>query len=389
MIDIKTIILLIVISALTVGPVQLMAARRYQGHIGRSMQFWACGFIASGLGNLLIVLRPSIPDFYSRVVGNSLILLSFIGYNYAIRQLKQEPAHSKYYITVISLHCVFYYYFLTINDTILPRMIWSNLCLIAILLPLCRDLFVNIPPEKRSTYWSLGLLFSWIVVVLAGRIFVISTGYHSAYIELNDPAVQSFLLKSAFIVSVISGLFFMLMASDEFAAQISHLASHDPLTNIYNRRAFDERATRSLSNSRKKGKTSVLLTLDLDYFKDINDRFGHSTGDRALKSVVGAITSHLRKHDIFGRYGGEEFCILLPETTEEHALHVAERLRWAIQEVTILTDTEHPTTLTASIGLACDSNKQIGLEALFNQSDRALYDAKSKGRNQVVMCPST
>lgn len=169
------------------------------------------------------------------------------------------------------------------------------------------------------------------------------------------------------------------LASEE----LFKLASIDSLTQIHNRRYFVELAKVELVRSERIGSTCSLLMLDLDNFKALNDKYGHQGGDLTLTVSAKIIKDMLRAYDIFGRIGGEEFAILLPETSHEVALQIGQRIRQAIEDSTI-TFLTHKINITASIGVATNTEDQCSLEALMFQADKKLYCAKRQGRNAVI-----
>lgn len=170
---------------------------------------------------------------------------------------------------------------------------------------------------------------------------------------------------------------------DEAKAQLTRLANLDPLTNIYNRRHFITRSETALQNRSANVPFSILL-LDIDHFKEINDLHGHEIGDQALVGVVAVCSAILRKADIFARFGGEEFIALLPNTTQETAVAIAERLRVALEGAALPT-AAGDLRLTVSVGISlCCGERAATVQELIRRADEALYQAKESGRNQVV-----
>jgi diguanylate cyclase (GGDEF)-like protein len=159
---------------------------------------------------------------------------------------------------------------------------------------------------------------------------------------------------------------------EEQAEQLASLAQHDALTGIPNRRAWDGELPVAMDRARRDGVPLSVALLDLDHFKDFNDRFGHQAGDRLLKSAAAAWSAALRATDLLCRYGGEEFAVLLPGATAEQAAEVLERLRAA-----------SPQEQTFSAGQACWDGQEISDE-LVARADRALYAAKAAGRDRIV-----
>ena len=165
-------------------------------------------------------------------------------------------------------------------------------------------------------------------------------------------------------------------------AMLAELARTDELTGLYNRRYFTERANNELSRGHRQQRPTALLLLDLDHFKEINDTYGHATGDVALRAVAETIVGSLRQGDLAGRFGGEEFLIMLPETDLDEAIRVAERLRENVANLALHSDTAQ-FSVTVSIGVAICIEHEPRFERLLHYADEALYSAKDAGRNRI------
>lgn len=148
-----------------------------------------------------------------------------------------------------------------------------------------------------------------------------------------------------------------------------------------------EQALTEQKRCRREKSSYALLMLDLDSFKAINDNYGHACGDAVLISIADMIKLELRDYDLLGRIGGEEFAILLPNTTRTSALRISERTRCSIEHLNIESN-GHSVKATVSIGIALDENDDKNLEEMFLIADKFLYHAKENGRNQVVLCDS-
>jgi diguanylate cyclase (GGDEF)-like protein len=166
--------------------------------------------------------------------------------------------------------------------------------------------------------------------------------------------------------------------------ELMHLARHDSLTGLYNRGYLIELANHEVALAKRHERPFAVLMVDIDYFKKVNDTYGHDAGDRVLKAVADASSRCLREIDHIGRFGGEEFVCILPETTERDALICAERLRKSIEQLRIVTP-KAEIGLTASIGVAVSSPAHADWEAVLGDADVALYRAKDEGRNCVVL----
>ena len=166
--------------------------------------------------------------------------------------------------------------------------------------------------------------------------------------------------------------------------ELQRLATTDPLTGIANRRAFLEHAEHIFKSCQRYQTEMTLMMLDLDFFKSINDKYGHQCGDQALIHFAETVKVELRESDLFGRLGGEEFCVLLQQASRPEAMLVAERIRAHIQSMPLSTAAGEEFSLTVSIGIATYRPEDDRLGRLLERSDKALYQAKSHGRNQVI-----
>ena len=171
----------------------------------------------------------------------------------------------------------------------------------------------------------------------------------------------------------------------ELLDKLEELASRDALTGLYNRRFFFQMAEQEIQRTQRYGGVFALVIMDLDLFKQINDTYGHPAGDEVLKKAGSTIISMLRSVDMIGRFGGEEFVIMLPQTDREDAKLVTERIRVGLEHLD-LSDVGVKTSVTASFGVAvAEGSKVTSLEDILWQADQALYLAKSQGRNRVCI----
>lgn len=173
-------------------------------------------------------------------------------------------------------------------------------------------------------------------------------------------------------------------ARNELMAKLFQAANFDTLTGTMSRGAFMARGERAVANMARDRKPVGLLMIDIDHFKLVNDRYGHAAGDRVLSVVAKALVSTLRREDLLGRIGGEEFSVILPETTLAESLRVAERICVAVRSAR-LPDLPQCASLSVSIGAEwCAGEDPMSLDRLLAAADRALYAAKASGRDQVI-----
>ncbi len=164
--------------------------------------------------------------------------------------------------------------------------------------------------------------------------------------------------------------------------------NQDPLTGAYNRRAYDKKIVDEMERFLRYDTTFSLLMIDADRFKNLNDRYGHAIGDKCLKEIIKRTLPLLRKNDMLARYGGEEFVVIMPQTDLDGAREAAEKIRKTIEKIGFIYK-EEKVKVTVSIGVSQARKGDQTHDAVFERADIALYQAKEKGRNQVVVHDTT
>ncbi len=166
--------------------------------------------------------------------------------------------------------------------------------------------------------------------------------------------------------------------------ELDRMASTDPLTGLYNRRFFFQRMEEELARANRTDNPLCLAFLDIDHFKQINDTHGHQAGDEILQQISQIMTHLLRRSDVLGRIGGEEFLILLPDTDGKGGVRISERLRQRVEDAKfIFGETEIPVTISIGVYFATDP-LVLGVDELVLRADSALYEAKEAGRNRII-----
>lgn len=168
----------------------------------------------------------------------------------------------------------------------------------------------------------------------------------------------------------------------KLGGKLEVMASTDPLTGLLNRRVFMAEVSKEFERVKRYGGGLAFVMLDIDHFKQVNDRHGHEVGDRTLVSIAELLEDHLRRPDMVCRFGGEEFALLLPGTGHEGAMRVAEKLRGAIEGLR-LPNGESGLRVTASFGVSCVGESDITADEVISRADDSLYEAKRAGRNRV------
>lgn len=238
--------------------------------------------------------------------------------------------------------------------------------------------------------------------VPARYLFAATVGVHGAFLlvrpllfklaapaEGAQPEAGMVAALSQFVVlestlAVVLVAFGALMLTNEFITnELRHLAEVDPLTNVFNRRAFLTLLDKAISNAQRTQTTLPVLVMDLDHFKKVNDSWGHRAGDDVLRHFVMLAQRCLRKEDVMGRLGGEEFAIFLPNAGAGGAIAVAERLRAMVEAHPVVTE-QRSIALTVSVGVTLCAGSESAGTAL-QRADEAMYLAKERGRNRVEM----
>jgi len=204
---------------------------------------------------------------------------------------------------------------------------------------------------------------------------------------LSKKAVEAGRLWIILLVLLLCSIGFITYRIKRSQLKFMKLARRDGLTGIFNRQHFVGEAERLLQYCRKSDRVACLVLLDLDHFKQVNDTHGHAVGDRVLRRAVAACQAHLRSTDLFGRLGGEEFGVLLPECGLDQAVARVEQIRLAIASVSLGEDVPN-VAVSASFGVATVANSGYELRQLMTDADDALYAAKREGRNRVNLSSS-
>jgi len=180
-------------------------------------------------------------------------------------------------------------------------------------------------------------------------------------------------------------MFFDITETKKLLDEVSHLAGSDPLTGLINRRKFFSSGALLFGNLARSGDNSCMMMIDIDYFKKVNDNYGHPKGDEVLKAIAAIMTARFRSTDLIARYGGEEFCAYLPYICEKDAFDLANMIRVLSNDMEFRSE-DTTFRVTVSIGLAiCDHSLHLSLDMLLADADAALYEAKNTGRDKVVV----
>jgi len=373
---------LILINSLIVLSLFVAISGRNDERERDGMGKWAIAMLLETLTWGLVAARGHIPDAFSIIVANGLKAGAHALILAAICEFQRRAPPRWQYFAPVALTLVIA---AVLVDDIRGRFIWVGI-IYAFQIGLIARALLTDPETRSGRAWRL--LFggaAMIILVLGLRAFVAMSGQNELAQPQNTFAphwVQIISFIGAMATALLGSIGFMLMVKERTDRAVLHLAMTDSLTQIPNRRALMDFAERALADRR--GGPIAILMIDVDNFKHINDTFGHLAGDEVLRNVAGLLVKRLRGHDLLGRYGGEEFCVVAPDTNVEGALTLAESLRESIAATPLGTD-RGEVSASISIGISFrPSNAAAELKQLLAEADNALYAAKQAGRNQVA-----
>ncbi len=349
---------------------------------------WMLAKLPAALGWLVISLRGLIPDWLSVVVGNGLLITGGILTYEGIRQFRGKPFRDVFNYALFVFLVSGVVYFTWIWPNVNARVILVSASGAIIVARCVFELFGNTPRELRSSYWFTGAMFILYDLVLILRVYKSCT-LPALTNPFDADLWQNVLLLVTNVVGIGWTFGFFMMSNHRLAIELQtaelelrEMATIDVLTGALNRRAFVEVSQREFARSCRSGRPIALLMMDIDFFKDFNDTYGHLNGDAMLCGVIDICRRQLREVDILARWGGEELVVLLPDTEEADCLRVAERLRFVVAGLSVPTEKGDAYT-TVSIGCALLKAEHENIDALLRQADSALYEAKRSGRNCV------
>jgi len=254
------------------------------------------------------------------------------------------------------------------------------------------------PPRYEVTYTRAALLAAVTFGMIAVLVFIGIAMLHES-LELDPTArtrngqllverlreMQLYLGMLVASLSVAAGVFSTVLA--RMGERQRSLSRRESLTGCFNRRAFYELFPREVERARRLGQGVAIVFIDIDHFKQINDRYGHETGDRVLQQLSSRLRGIIRETDLLFRWGGEEFVVLMPHTVPGEAPVLGERIRAAVAERSFAASEAHPdVAATVSVGVAGTSAWPVDPDALLASADRACYQSKARGRNLVSTC---
>lgn len=342
---------------------------------------WALALVAHAVTYLLFMTRGWAPDWISMVLANTLLAVAFALLLAAVSEFHGRPPQRLPVLLPIAVTAVLLVIFQGHHQ--MRRLVISSLLVVQIGLILWA-LWHPVPPRQRRGALLMSAALGIEGVLLLGR--GIWYAVHAAAPQglLRNGLGQSLTFLISFTVVQLATLGFILMTKDRAEAVNHELANYDMLTGIANRRLLQQTLRRDAERAMREHASYAVLMVDIDHFKAVNDTHGHLAGDAVLRHVAHLLQARVRGQDMVGRWGGEEFLVLLPATPLEGARQLAEAVRASVCDAPSHYDGT-PLPVTISIGICADV-LQPGDRArlLVDAADKALYAAKANGRNRIA-----
>jgi len=374
------------VSAFLAALVLFFQARGFPSSI-RGLRDWGMGCALIFFAALFNSLRGLVPDFVAIVLGSLALEAGLAMVYLGLLRFNNRAIPIRWLATAILLSVLTVFYFTHVENSFRARVIivpGTN----ALLFGLCLMAILKGRPGhslRFSDAFAILFFFAEVLISLARVALAIWAEPPQADF-LSSTSIQQFYhadLAGYTLGTLLMAVGLILLANDRLKEELQYLAGHDTLTGAFSRRAFIDLAEREQSRGQRSGQSMALLMVDLDHFKAINDSHGHQVGDQVLQRFVEIAQSCLRRQDILGRYGGEEFMVLLPDTARATALMVAERICATVAKIPIvLREQDSPIRISVSIGVVVGDNK-VSLDRLIGLADQAMYRAKAAGRNRV------
>ncbi len=377
--DLRTLFIVLAILYACLGFVCLFLPYRTPG--SHAVTNWGYGLLALAAGTAALVLRGAIPDYITIDLANVLILAAFL---FILRSVRpgREWGSNAFGWSVVGAAVLLLWHFTYLQPDTRARIVVSSAAMALLVVQPVAALIAAVPGGgRRARLFTAACLVGVGLVTLARAVWTIQRGSNADLLAPDFVQFASNLLFAVFAVLATLGVVWIEI--EQLRADLARLAMIDPLTAILNRRAFMLEYERELSRCMREKTGLALAIFDLDHFKDVNDSYGHLVGDKVLRRVADTLRASLRGHDVIGRYGGEEFALLMPGADTAAALAGTERARLAVGERPIQAGSLR-IPITVSAGVAAVGSAGADWESLLRSADAALYEAKRSGRNKVV-----
>ncbi len=379
--DLKTIIFMSML--LTFMLSMLLAITRKHHKEVHGPGYWAVGNLVIGLGMVLVLIQLDTEKLLF-LPGMALIGAGLGLYANGIQAFNSQTPDHRIPIIIFVLLTLVDTYFVLVNQNIRVAVILGAFIFAAIYLYCARLTFTREEGILGNFFWIASSLYLLMAALMLGRaVYASQVG-----LEVFDSFAAWPVNAYTFMLGAVSQFFvsslFVLMLSYKLNRNLESIATIDSLTGVLNRRGLEDASIKMQDICKRINLSMAVLLIDIDFFKKVNDTYGHLVGDDVLRHIAKTISGILRSSDVLGRYGGEEFCAFLPNTTESDALGLAERIRAGIEATPIKLGLNMNLKTTVSIGVADSVRAGYDFKGLLATADSAMYGAKNGGRNRVM-----
>ncbi len=388
----ETHIILVVASILLSGGCIGLAIVRLTNPFFKGAGWLGAAFASGALGAAIFTLRLGSMGNFASLCAYGLILLAFVLLYVCFVELAALELHvPRLGTALLLLQVLVYLVFRHFHGLAqITAMIFS----MSVALQACENalLLMRTNPKGMDppVWFTITILLSFAAFNIARGAIVLLRGFHASPQSPNPLEATAALVFLGAAIGLGFGVFWM--EGHQMRLELEKLANIDPLTGIHNRRSFIALCEQEMLKTPRTGDIFSLIMFDIDHFKQINDRYGHRTGDTVLCAVVEKLRNSVRNIDVVGRWGGEEFVALLPKADAEAAMIVADRLRYHIDSIAVPNPrprdarARHDIAITVSIGVTTyfGHDPTITIQDLLHQCDCAMYQAKAEGRDRIV-----
>ena len=334
----------------------------------------AFAFFLATIANLLLILSGSIPNFLSIVVSHCLLLSAFVLFYTGVLHFFKSPRRIRYAWALTVVASIFTIYLNLSHNRTTALVYVIALSFFVVRGVIALEIFRQAADRIFLKIFAF-LMAAYAIFALNRVYFLLVLGHPPSAQQREVLQTVSVLLSVAFVFLI--GLSFLLMLCSELLTLVKDESERDLLCGVLNRRGIEQKLDLELKRASRAGQHLAIALIDIDHFKAINDHAGHAAGDAALRDLVSAISGRLRPHDLLGRFGGDEFLLILPHTSSSEAFTVSSRIEQSVRELSIPGEA---IPLTISIGLTQAASGEIA-GPLLARADKALYNAKNAGRN--------
>ncbi|WP_232496449.1 GGDEF domain-containing protein [Methylotenera versatilis] len=360
----------------------LLAITRNHHKEVRGPGYWAVGNLVVGLGMVLVLIQLDTPKLLF------LPSLALIGaglglYLNGIQAFVGKTPDHRIPVALFILLVVIDVFFVVLQQNLRVAVSLGALVFAGIYFASARSTFSRDEGIIGNLFWIASSLFLLMALFMLGRAFAAVKADVAVFDNYAIWPVNAYTFMLGAVSQFFISSLFVLMLSYRLNQNLESIATIDGLTGILNRRGLEDSALKMQGICKRINLSMGVLLIDMDHFKKVNDKHGHLFGDDVLRQLTKIIAGILRSGDVLGRYGGEEFCVFLPNTTEKDAAGLAERIRIGVEKSL---HTIHHKNIkgTVSIGVADSVRAGYDFKGLVAAADSALYTAKNSGRNRVV-----